>query len=121
MLLQIGTPLSRSVSGGQRKRCSIAMEMVVSPGILFLDEPTTGLDTTTAESVTQMLHKLVTIKINHTKYSFNTFCIHSCTDSCQYPSPFYYLVKTTKDLYKYTLSPNEAIHQKVLPYYNIVR
>ena len=30
----------------------------MSPGILFLDEPTTGLDTTTAESVIQILHKL---------------------------------------------------------------
>ena len=43
----------------QKKRCSIAMELVVSPGILFLDEPTTGLDSTTAESVIQLLHKLV--------------------------------------------------------------
>lgn len=35
----------------------------MSPGILFLDEPTTGLDTTTAESVIQILHKSVT-KLN---------------------------------------------------------
>ena len=76
MSLQIGTPLSRGVSGGQRKRCSIAMEMVVSPGILFLDEPTTGLDATTAESVTQMLHKLVTIKINYIKCRFNNYFVY---------------------------------------------
>jgi len=54
---QIGTAFTRGISGGQRKRTSIARELVVSPGVLFLDEPTTGLDTTTAESVIQILHK----------------------------------------------------------------
>ncbi|XP_065904848.1 broad substrate specificity ATP-binding cassette transporter ABCG2-like isoform X2 [Dysidea avara] len=54
----IGTAFTRGISGGQRKRTSIARELVVSPGVLFLDEPTTGLDSTTAESVIQILHKL---------------------------------------------------------------
>ena len=54
---QIGNQFIRGVSGGQRKRTSIAMEMIVSPAILFLDEPTTGLDATTALSVIRLLHK----------------------------------------------------------------
>jgi ATP-binding cassette subfamily G (WHITE) protein 2 len=39
---RMGTESKRGVSGGERKRTCIAMEMVLSPIILFLDEPTTG-------------------------------------------------------------------------------
>ena len=39
---RMGTPLSRGVSGGEKKRTSIGMELILSPKILFLDEPTTG-------------------------------------------------------------------------------
>lgn len=39
---RMGTEFQRGVSGGERKRTCIAMEMVLSPSILFLDEPTTG-------------------------------------------------------------------------------
>jgi ATP-binding cassette subfamily G (WHITE) protein 2 len=39
---RMGTESERGVSGGERKRTCIAMEMVLSPRILFLDEPTTG-------------------------------------------------------------------------------
>lgn len=41
---RMGTEFQRGVSGGERKRTCIAMEMVLSPKILFLDEPTTGKD-----------------------------------------------------------------------------
>jgi ATP-binding cassette subfamily G (WHITE) protein 2 len=40
---KIGTEFLRGVSGGERKRTCIGMELVLSPKILFLDEPTTGL------------------------------------------------------------------------------
>jgi len=40
---KMGTEFLRGVSGGERKRTCIGMELVLSPKILFLDEPTTGL------------------------------------------------------------------------------
>jgi len=45
------------VSGGERKRTSIGMELVTNPYILFLDEPTTGLDAATALKVMRVLRK----------------------------------------------------------------
>jgi ABC-type multidrug transport system ATPase subunit len=38
----MGTNLLRGVSGGEKKRTCIGMDLVLSPKILFLDEPTTG-------------------------------------------------------------------------------
>ncbi len=48
---QIGTEFVRGVSGGERKRTNIGMELIIEPHILFLDEPTTGLDAHTAASM----------------------------------------------------------------------
>eukprot|EP01136_Pigoraptor_vietnamica_P030875 Opistho-1_new@90685 len=54
----IGDENTRGISGGQRKRVSIAMELITNPSILFVDEPTSGLDSTTALEVVQILRKL---------------------------------------------------------------
>lgn len=59
--VQIGTEFLRGVSGGERKRCSIGMELITSPSLLFLDEPTTGLDSNTANCIISLLHKYNTI------------------------------------------------------------
>lgn len=48
----------RGISGGERKRTSIGMELVTAPTLLFLDEPTTGLDSSTATSVMFLLKRL---------------------------------------------------------------
>ncbi|XP_023676244.2 broad substrate specificity ATP-binding cassette transporter ABCG2-like [Paramormyrops kingsleyae] len=55
---KIGTEFLRGVSGGERKRCSIGMELITSPSLLFLDEPTTGLDANTANSIIALLQRL---------------------------------------------------------------
>ena len=46
------------LSGGQRRRCDIARALVNTPKILFLDEPTTGLDPQTRKSVWETIAKL---------------------------------------------------------------
>merc|ERR1740121_833190 len=53
----IGDESTRGISGGQRKRVSIAMELICRPSLLFLDEPTTGLDATTSQGVVDMVSK----------------------------------------------------------------
>lgn len=47
-----------NLSGGQQKRLSIALELVDDPLILFLDEPTTGLDSSSSTQCIQLLQKL---------------------------------------------------------------
>ena len=55
LLWQVGNEFIRGISGGERKRTNIGMELIMSPSVLFLDEPTTGLDASTAVSVIQLL------------------------------------------------------------------
>ena len=55
---KIGGPLVKGVSGGERKRTSIGVELITDPKLIFLDEPTTGLDSFTATSVTETLKEL---------------------------------------------------------------
>ena len=51
----IGNAELRGISGGQRKRASIAMELVGRPSVLFLDEPTSGLDASAAHAIIKQL------------------------------------------------------------------
>jgi len=55
---KVGNEFIRGVSGGERKRCNIGMELIISPPVLFLDEPTTGLDASTANAVMLLLKRL---------------------------------------------------------------
>lgn len=54
----IGNSRRKGISGGERKRVSVAMELLNHPKLIFLDEPTSGLDSTTALSVCEALKNL---------------------------------------------------------------
>jgi len=54
----VGNPLNKKVSGGQRKRLNIALELIREPSILFLDEPTSGLSSRDSENIMDLLKEL---------------------------------------------------------------
>jgi len=68
--LAVGSPIHKTISGGQRKRLNIALELIREPAILYLDEPTSGLSSSDSEMVIMLLKeqthrgKLVVVNIH---------------------------------------------------------
>lgn len=58
----IGGSFVRGVSGGEKKRVCIGNEIMTNPSLLFLDEPTSTLDSTTALKIVQMLQSIAKVK-----------------------------------------------------------
>ena len=55
--LKVGSPLDKTISGGQRKRLNIALELIREPAILFADEPTPGLSSADSLNVISLLRE----------------------------------------------------------------
>ncbi len=56
--LKVGSPFNKVISGGQRKRLNIALELIREPSVLFLDEPTSGLSSRDSENLLDLLREL---------------------------------------------------------------
>ena len=69
----------RTLSRGEKKRLSIAVELITNPSLLFLDEPTTRMDTCTAEKIVQIVLKMKQKQrtINATIHQPNTQIYHN--------------------------------------------
>lgn len=56
--IKVGSAMNKKISGGQRKRLNIAMELIREPSVLFVDEPTSGLSSRDSENVMDLLKEL---------------------------------------------------------------
>lgn len=78
--LKVGSPMKKIISGGQRKRLNIALELIREPAVLFIDEPTSGLSSIEADCVMNLLKeqtdkgKLVIVNIHQpSSYLYKMF------------------------------------------------
>jgi ABC-type multidrug transport system ATPase subunit/uncharacterized tellurite resistance protein B-like protein len=56
--LKVGNPLQKTISGGQRKRLNIGLELLREPMVLYMDEPTSGLSSRDSENIMDLLKEL---------------------------------------------------------------
>ena len=123
-ILGLGDVLKRpfgKLSGGQKRRCEIARALMHTPDILFLDEPTTGLDPATRKNVWETVHKLQR-EMNMTVFLTTHYMEEAAKADhigimdhghfVEYGTPFSLKEKYAKD--KLYLIPKRGQHETVL-------
>ncbi|GAM91316.1 hypothetical protein ANO11243_093650 [Dothideomycetidae sp. 11243] len=97
--VKVGTPLQKGLSGGQKRRVSVASQLITAPKVLFLDEPTSGLDSTASFEVMSYLkhaakrYNLIVVASIHqpstkTFELFDNICLLSQGQTCYFgPAP----------------------------------
>jgi ABC-type multidrug transport system ATPase subunit len=77
----VGTVEKRGISGGQRKRVNVGLEMVMEPSLLMLDEPTSGLDSASSQLLLRALRREalegvnICMVVHQPRYTLIT-CLH---------------------------------------------
>lgn len=71
----VGTPIRKGISGGQKRRVSVASQLITCPKILFLDEPTSGLDSTASYEVMAYVRELA--KANNVQSFLGRVGVHA--------------------------------------------
>lgn len=88
----VGTPIRKGISGGQKRRVSVAAQLITSPKILFLDEPTSGLDSAAAFEVISFVKDVAKKHNVSTTDAIHVALAHTYTTAVdchlKYPSAF---------------------------------
>lgn len=77
----VGTPIRKGISGGQKRRVSVASQLITCPKILFLDEPTSGLDSTASYEVMSYAKELA--RANNASQPWNQSIHSNANKICQ--------------------------------------